>query len=263
MDIKGKVALITGGGSGLGRATADRFVAQGIKVVLLDLNEDTARKAVEELGEDSAAYSIADVRNDAQVQAAIDLCYERFSGLHIVVNCAGLGFAQKVVGKDGPAEMDKFEFVVGINLFGTFNVTRLACAKMAQGEALNEDGERGVVINTASVAAFDGQMGQSSYSASKAGVCGMTLPMARDLARSGIRVCTIAPGIFNTPTRSSSRSLAWCSFPRGWAWHRNLPSWRSTSPRTSTSTARSFAWTAAFAWSRVDQQRCGATPPHR
>lgn len=199
MDIKDKVALITGGASGLGRATAERFTAQGAKVVLLDLNEDQAKKTVDELGGESAAYAIADVREDDQVKAAIDLCYERFSGLHIVVNCAGLGFAQKVVGKDGPADMDKFKFVVDINLFGTFNVTRLACEKMAVNEPLNDDGERGVVINTASVAAFDGQMGQSSYSASKAGVCGMTLPMARDLARNGIRVCTIAPGIFNTP----------------------------------------------------------------
>ncbi|MBF2754240.1 MAG: SDR family NAD(P)-dependent oxidoreductase [Gammaproteobacteria bacterium AqS3] len=199
MDISGRVALITGGASGLGRASANHFVEQGMKVVLLDLNEDLCKAAVGELGDDNAAYAIADVRNDEQVKAAIDLAYEKFGSLSVVVNCAGLGFAQKVVGRNGAAEMDKYKFVIEINLFGTFNVTRLACERIVKNEPLNADGERGVVINTASVAAFDGQMGQSSYSASKAGVCGMTLPMARDLARDGIRVCTIAPGIFNTP----------------------------------------------------------------
>ena len=197
MEISNKVALVTGGASGLGLATAETLLDAGAKIMLLDLNEDNAKSAVEKLGS-NASYVIANVTDESSVQSAVDKTVEVFGGLHVVVNCAGIGSASKTVGKNGAHPLDYFKTVVDINLNGTFNVLRLAAVAMADNEP-NEDGECGVIINTASVAAFDGQIGQAAYSASKGGVVGMTLPIARDLARMGIRINTIAPGIFDTP----------------------------------------------------------------
>ncbi|MDC0509182.1 3-hydroxyacyl-CoA dehydrogenase [Gammaproteobacteria bacterium] len=197
MDITNKVALITGGASGLGLATAELFIESGAKVMLLDLNEDNAKAAAEKLGSNSS-YVIANVTDETSIQEAINKTIEDLGSLDIAVNCAGIGSASKTVGRDGAHPLDYFKLVVDINLIGTFNVLRLAAVAMGNNEP-NADGECGVIINTASVAAFDGQMGQAAYSASKGGVVGMTLPIARDLARMGIRINTIAPGIFNTP----------------------------------------------------------------
>ena len=197
MEISNKVALITGGASGLGLATAEALVGSGSKVMLLDLNEDNAKAAVEKLGSDSS-YVIANVTDESSVQSAIDKTVEEFGSLHIVVNCAGIGSASKTVGKDGAHPLDYFKIVLDVNLVGTFNVLRLAAVEMGKNEP-EKDNECGVIINTASVAAYDGQIGQAAYSASKAGVVGMTLPIARDLGRMGIRINTIAPGIFDTP----------------------------------------------------------------
>lgn len=197
MEIKGLTALVTGGASGLGEATVRMLAQAGANVVILDLNEPPGKALAAELG-DNARYVAADVSNEAQVQSAIDLAYEAFGGLNILVNCAGIGAALKTVGKEGPHPLDIFERVIRVNLIGTFNCIRLAAARMSD-NIPNEHGERGVIINTASVAAFDGQIGQVAYSASKGGIVGMTLPIARDLARSGIRVMTIAPGLFDTP----------------------------------------------------------------
>jgi len=197
MDITNKVALITGGASGLGLATAELFIESGAKVMLLDLNEDNAKAAAEKLGSNSS-YVIANVTDETSIQEAVDKTIEDLGTLDIAVNCAGIGSASKTVGRDGAHPLDYFKLVVDINLIGTFNVLRLAAVAMGNNEP-NADGECGVIINTASVAAFDGQMGQAAYSASKGGVVGMTLPIARDLARMGIRINTIAPGIFNTP----------------------------------------------------------------
>jgi len=197
MELGQSVALVTGGASGLGEGCVREFVARGAKVVMLDRDEDKGAKLAAELGE-CVRYTQADVTHPDQVQAAIDLAYSAFGGLHIVVNCAGVGWAERTVSKNGPANLDLFETVIRINLIGTFNVIRLAAAKMMHAEP-NSEGERGVIINTASVAAFDGQIGQAAYSASKGGIVSLTLPVARDLARNGIRVMTIAPGLFDTP----------------------------------------------------------------
>lgn len=198
MQIKDTVAVITGGASGLGRATAERLVAAGGKVALLDLNEDLANATASELGSAAKAYAV-NVTEEASIVTALDRVMEDFGAIHINVNCAGIGAASRTVGKDGAMKLDYFNFVVQVNLIGTFNTLSQCAARMQQNEPLNEDGERGVIINTASVAAFDGQIGQAAYSASKAGVAGMTLPIARDLSRIGVRICTIAPGIFETP----------------------------------------------------------------
>ncbi len=198
MDIKDKVAVITGGASGLGRATAEAIVGAGGKVALLDRNAQLVEEAATDLGADAVAHAV-DVTDADSVAAAIDAVVKRFGGIHVDVNCAGIGTAGRTVGRDGPLDLRAFNFVIQVNLVGTFNSLRLCAAHMANNEPVSEDGERGVIINTASVAAFDGQIGQAAYSASKGGVVGMTLPIARDLARNGIRVCTIAPGIFETP----------------------------------------------------------------
>ena len=191
MNLQGKTAVVTGGASGLGAATARMIQDAGGRVVILDLNEPG------QLG-DSARFAKTDVSDAAEVEAAIQLAVEAFGGVDIAVNCAGIGDPQKILGKDGPASLERFSRVIKVNLIGTFNVARLAAAAMARNQP-NENGERGVIVNTASVAAFDGQVGQASYSASKGGIAGMTLPLARDLAQVGIRVMTIAPGLFNTP----------------------------------------------------------------
>ena len=197
MELKNAVALVTGGASGLGEACVRRFVAAGGKVIIVDRDADKGGALATELG-DSARFAHTDVTSESDVNAAVNLAYETFGGLNIVVNCAGVGWAGRTVGKDGPHSLDLFETVIKINLIGTFNVIRLAAARMIN-NVPNAEGERGVIINTASVAAYDGQIGQAAYSASKGGIVGMTLPIARDLSRNGIRVMTIAPGLFDTP----------------------------------------------------------------
>jgi NAD(P)-dependent dehydrogenase (short-subunit alcohol dehydrogenase family) len=198
MELKDKVAFVTGGASGLGLATAKNFIAAGAKVCVFDLNEENAEKAATELGE-NATFAAGDVADEEAVQAAIQKTVDTFGALHVNVNSAGIGAAARTLGKDGPMPLKTFEFVVRVNLIGTFNTLRLAAAAMANNDPVTEDGERGVIVNVASVAAFDGQIGQAAYSASKGGVAGMTLPIARDLVRQGIRIATIAPGIFETP----------------------------------------------------------------
>lgn len=198
MQLENKTAFITGAGSGLGFATARHFVSEGANVMVFDLNEENAKKAAEELG-DKATYASGDICNEEQVQAALQKTVDTFGGLHINVNCAGVGAASRTVGRNGPMPLAMFEKIVQINLIGTFNVLRLCAEKMQGNEACTADGERGVIVNVASVAAYDGQIGQAAYSASKGGIVSMTLPIARDLGKAGIRVMTIAPGIFETP----------------------------------------------------------------
>ncbi len=198
MDVQGLVTLVTGGASGLGGATATRLVQQGAKVILLDRDEEKGASLADELGE-NARFAQADVTSEADVQVAVDLAQSEFGALHALVNCAGVGLAMRTHHhKNGAHPLDLFERVIKINLIGTFNCIRLSAGLMSQNEP-NENGERGVIINTASVAAYDGQIGQAAYAASKGGIVGMTLPIARDFARSGIRVMTIAPGLFDTP----------------------------------------------------------------
>jgi NAD(P)-dependent dehydrogenase (short-subunit alcohol dehydrogenase family) len=197
MKISGSTAVITGGASGLGRATAERLVAGGGRVVLLDLPRSPGAEVARTLG-DGALFTPADVTSADEVAAALEAAVTRHGGIQILVNCAGVGAAERTFGRRGPADLAAFTRVVTINLIGHFNAIRLAAAHMAKNQPTAE-GERGVVINTASVAAFDGQIGQAAYSASKGGIVGMTLPIARDLAELGVRVCTIAPGIFDTP----------------------------------------------------------------
>ncbi len=198
MNINKTVALVTGGGSGLGEATTRMLAAKGGKVAILDLAKSHGTAIAQELG-GNVLFLEGDVTNEEQVVAAVDKTVAAFGAVHIVVNCAGIGTAGKTVGKnDQPLDLAPFKRTIEINLIGTFNVIRLAAARMVKNTP-NADGERGVLINTASVAAFDGQIGQAAYSASKGGVVGMTLPIARDLSQYGIRCCTIAPGIFETP----------------------------------------------------------------
>jgi NAD(P)-dependent dehydrogenase (short-subunit alcohol dehydrogenase family) len=197
MRIEGKTFLVTGGASGLGGATARMLAGAGASVVILDVNAEAGARMAEELGS-KARFVRTDVASEADVQKAVATATERFGGVHGVVNAAGVGIAEKVLGKNGPHPLDAFERTIRINLVGTFNVIRLAAAAMAAGSP-TETGERGVIVNTASVAAFEGQIGQAAYSASKGGIAALTLPVARELARSAIRVVTIAPGIFDTP----------------------------------------------------------------
>jgi 3-hydroxyacyl-CoA dehydrogenase/3-hydroxy-2-methylbutyryl-CoA dehydrogenase len=197
VDLNNKVAVITGGASGLGRATAEMVINQGGKVALFDLNEELASSTATELGASAAAFAV-DVADEESVQKAVLGVVDRFGAIHVNVNCAGIGAASRTLGREGAMPLKHFTFIIQVNLIGTFNTLRLCAEQMAKNTP-GPDDERGVIINTASVAAFDGQIGQAAYSASKAGVAGMTLPIARDLARSGIRVCTIAPGIFETP----------------------------------------------------------------
>jgi len=190
-------AVITGGASGLGHAVAGRLVGAGAQVTLLDVNQAAGEAAAAELGQ-AARFQIADVSNEAAVDTAIQAAVAQMGGINLAVNCAGVAWARRTVNKEGPMPGDFFRKVIEINLIGTLLVAKAAAAAMQRNEP-NEDGERGVIVMTASVAAFDGQIGQVAYSASKAGVVGMTLPMARDLSAAGIRVMTIAPGIFKTP----------------------------------------------------------------
>ena len=195
MQLKGSVFLITGGGSGLGAATARMAIDNGAKVVIADVQDGS--KYAAELGA-NARYIKTDVTSEADGKAAVEFAVKEFGALNVLVNCAGIAIGEKTIGKNGPHALATFTRVITINLIGTFNMIRLAAETMAKGQP-NASGERGVIVNTASVAAYDGQIGQAAYSASKGGVVGMTLPIARDLSRDGIRVMTIAPGIFETP----------------------------------------------------------------
>ncbi len=195
MRIENASALVSGGASGLGEATSRRLSELGAAVTIADVNEEKGAALADELG---AEFVKADVTNEEEVEAAVAAAAGRDGGLRIAVSCAGVGWAEKIAGKRGPHQSLPFETVVRINLIGTFNVLRFAATAMLANEP-QEDGERGVCVNTASIAAFDGQVGQIAYSASKGGVVGMTLPAARDLAPAGVRVCTIAPGLFDTP----------------------------------------------------------------
>jgi NAD(P)-dependent dehydrogenase (short-subunit alcohol dehydrogenase family) len=201
MELKGKAVIVTGGASGLGEACVRRFISESANAAVLDLDSEKGHRLNDELGS-QVVYCETDVTDESSVQAAIDQTLAAFKAIHVVINCAGVGWPAKVLGKEGPMELDHFNRVVQINLVGTANVIRLAAAKMVLNPP-NEDGEKGVVINTASAAAYDGQIGQAAYSASKAGVVGMTLPIAREFAEYGIRVVTVAPGLFQTPMMDS------------------------------------------------------------
>ena len=197
MRLDGKVALVTGGASGLGLAAVEELARAGSSVVIVDLPASDGEVRAKELG-DPARFAPADVTSEEDVRAAVDAAVEAFGALHVVVNCAGVPFPGRVLTRDlEPIDLDRFEYVVRVNLIGTFNVVRLAAARIARQDPEGE--ERGVIVNTASIAAFDGQIGQAAYAASKGGVVGMTLPIARDLAKNLIRCVTIAPGTFDTP----------------------------------------------------------------
>ena len=197
MKVQDSVAMVTGGASGLGEACVRMLVAGGGKAAILDLQVERAEKLIAELGS-NVVFANTDVTNDESVQAAVQRTLEAFGKINVAINCAGVGDPAKMLSKKGPMPLSFFNRVVQINLVGTFNVNRLAVEQMVK-NAPGSDGEKGVVINTASAAAFDGQVGQPAYSASKAGVVGMTLPLARECADYGVRVMTIAPGLFNTP----------------------------------------------------------------
>jgi len=197
MQIQGNTFIISGGGSGLGGATARLLGSSGANVVIADIKPDPSESVVAEIGS-NARFIQTDVSDETAVKAAVDLAVSTFGGLRGAINCAGIGTAEKTLGSQGPHSLASFERIIRVNLIGTFNMLRLAAAAIAGQEPL-ESGERGVIINTASIAAFDGQIGQIAYSASKGGIVGLTLPAARDLSRTGIRVVTIAPGIFDTP----------------------------------------------------------------
>jgi NAD(P)-dependent dehydrogenase (short-subunit alcohol dehydrogenase family) len=201
MEIKDQVFIVTGGASGLGEATVRAIVESGGRAAIFDLADQRGAELAEELG-DAAIYCHVDVVDEKSAEDGVAKTAESFGSVHSVVNCAGIGIPAKVMGKKGPMPLDQFNKVISVNLVGTFNVTRLAAARMIENTP-NEEGERGVVINTASVAAFEGQIGQAAYSASKAGIVGMTLPIAREFADHGIRVVTIAPGLFDTPMFAS------------------------------------------------------------
>jgi len=198
MDIAGKTALIVGGASGLGEATARRLHRAGAYVVVFDLNKERGQLMVEELGAERFLFVPGSVTEEADVRRAVDAALNTFDALHIAVNTAGIATPGRILGKQGPLPLETFSKVIAVNLIGTFNVLRLAAAAMQQNLSM-ADGERGVIINTASIAAYEGQIGQAAYAASKGGVVGLTLPAARELAKWGIRVVCIAPGLFDTP----------------------------------------------------------------
>ncbi|MFP3982039.1 MAG: 3-hydroxyacyl-CoA dehydrogenase [Desulfobacterales bacterium] len=197
METRGNTFIVTGGASGLGKAVVESLVREDGKAAIFDLADEQGQALAEQLG-NAAIYCRTDVADEDSVENGVSKTMEAFGAIHGVINCAGIGIPAKVVGKKGPMPLDKFTKTIQVNLVGTFNVTRLAAARMMENTP-NTEGERGVVINTASVAAFEGQVGQAAYAASKAGIVGMTLPMAREFADTGIRVVTIAPGLFDTP----------------------------------------------------------------
>ena len=198
MDISGKTAIVTGGASGLGEATVKRLTDAGAKVAIFDLNEELGAKLAEQSG-DRVIFQRVDVPDEESVANAINATMTKFNAIHICCNFAGIAAAAKTLGRDGPHALDLYNKVIQVNLAGTFNVLRLAAEQMAKNEPLDEYGSRGAIINTASVAAYEGQIGQAAYSASKGGIVGMTVPVARDLASLGIRVNTIVPGLIATP----------------------------------------------------------------
>ena len=199
MNVKGQAVIVTGGASGLGGATASALAAAGARVAIFDLQDELGEQKASEIG---GIFVKTNVAEAASVEASVKTVVEKLGAPRVVVNCAGIGRSGRTISKSGPHDLAMFSQVIQVNLIGTFNVIRLAAFAMSQAEPM-DDGERGVIINTASVAAFDGQIGQAAYSASKGGVVGMTLPIARDLASLGIRVCTIAPGLFLTPMMMS------------------------------------------------------------
>ncbi len=200
MQVKGMGAIVTGGASGLGEASARALAAAGAKVTIFDLNEERGEEVAREIG---GIFAKVDVSSADDVSAGIAKGREAHGVARVLINCAGIAPPAKTVGRDGPMPLELFTKVININLVGSFNCIRLMAADLVEAEPLNEDGERGVIVNTASVAAFDGQIGQAAYSASKGGIVGMTLPIARDFMNVGIRVCTIAPGLFATPLMNS------------------------------------------------------------
>jgi NAD(P)-dependent dehydrogenase (short-subunit alcohol dehydrogenase family) len=239
MELASVRAVVTGGASGLGRATAARLAAAGGRIAILDRPASAGAEVAKSLA--NAVFTPADVTSADEVTRALDTAGERLGGINVLVNCAGIGTAMKTLGKAGPAKLEEFTRVISVNLIGTFNCIRLAAAHMAQNTP-NADGERGVVINTASVAAYDGQIGQAAYSASKGGIVGMTLPVARDLAASGIRLNTVAPGLVDTPIydafpeprRSRPSWASRCCSPSASATPRSWPAWSSSASPTPT-----------------------------
>lgn len=199
MDLNGKVAIVTGGASGLGASTVETYVTKGASVAIFDLNENAANEVITQMGADKAAFWNVDVIDEVSVKEAVAGVMEKFGAVHICNNYAGIGGACKILGKNGVHPMDEYMRLINVNLVGTFNVSRFAAEAMSRNEPINDDGGRGVIINTASVAGYEGQVGQVAYSASKGGIIGMTVPMARDLATYGIRVNTIVPGLVHTP----------------------------------------------------------------
>jgi len=204
MDLTNKVAIVTGGASGLGLAATQALVEKGCRVCVFDFNQTNGEQAVKQFGEDKVMFMQVNVTDEASVEQAIQGCLKQFGAVHVVLNCAGIGPPAKVLNREGePLPLGEFKQIVDVNLFGTFNVLSKAAAHMAKQAPINHDSGRGVIINVASVAAFDGQIGQPAYAASKAGIVGMALPIAREFARYGIRVNTIAPGLFRTPLAES------------------------------------------------------------
>lgn len=201
MKMRNVVAIVTGGASGLGAGTVERFAEHGARVMILDRDDEKGRALSAKLG-DQTGFVHADVTSEDDVQRALDHTASAFGEVNVLINCAGVGLAMRTTNSRGPHSLEAFEAVIRVNLIGTFNVIRLASAVMA-GNPATESGEQGLIVSTASVAAYEGQIGQAAYAASKGGIVGMTLPIARDLARYGIRVCTIAPGIFDTPLLGS------------------------------------------------------------
>ena len=199
MNISGRAAVVTGGASGIGQAVARRVYADGGNIIIFDLNAEAGAAMVEEMGADRCHFAQVNVADEASVQAGVDAGIDKFGAIYAVVNCAGIASAAKTVGRDGAFPLDLWDKVIAVNLTGTFNVLRLCAVRMQHNEPVDEYMGRGVIINTASVAAYEGQMGQAAYSATKGRIVGMTLPIARDLAKIGIRVNTIAPGMINTP----------------------------------------------------------------
>jgi len=218
MEISGSVALVTGGASGLGEACVRNLVGEGAKVAILDLAAEKGEQLARQLGT-ACLFRSTDVTDESSVRAAVEETFSRFGAVHVAVNCAGTAAPAKVLGKSGPMPLERFETVIRVNLIGTMNVIRFAAERMIR-NAPNQDGETGVIINTASGAAFEGQVGQAAYSASKAGVVGMTLPIAREFADYGIRNVTIAPGLFDTPMLGALSDpvreslIKTCLFPR-------------------------------------------------
>lgn len=200
MDITNKIAIVTGGCSGLGNATAKSLIARGAKVAIFDINEEQGSHVIAELGQDNAVFHQVDVRNAESVEAAVDAVMDKWGAVHLCVNCAGIAPAKRTLDRSGdPLPLEDFQNVIDINLVGSFNVARVAASAMSKNEPMGEAGERGLIVNTSSVAGYEGQIGQVAYAASKGGILALNVPMARDLAHLGIRVNAIAPGTMGTP----------------------------------------------------------------